>query len=122
MTAEEIVSSYKEAKDKQAQLTILVDLAQMPRSQIVGILRRAGLPVKWSGIDLAPITFSGRDYEDSPSPPKRLTQEERQKICELLKDGASIYKTAQIMGTTWGTVKKIAIQEGIKKGWQAWKD
>ena len=113
MTAEEIVSSYKEAKDKQAQLTILVDIAQMPRSQIVGILRRAGLPVKWSGIDLTPITFSGRAYEGSASSPKRLTREEKQKICELLKDGVSIYKAAQIMGTTWGTVKRIAIQEGI---------
>ena len=57
MTPEEIVRSYREAKDKAAQVGILADLNLCPREMICKILVEGGLTIASS---LAPVAKSRR--------------------------------------------------------------
>ena len=57
MTADEIVALYRGSSDKNQQLKNLVDLAQLPLSEIVGILTAAGCKVEPGWKEMMPVTY-----------------------------------------------------------------
>ena len=66
MTESEIVSMYRDAKNKSAQISILTELNATRRSKIIGILSRAGqeIPEKEQNRLMAKIDRMGRKIKD----------------------------------------------------------
>lgn len=94
---QEIIYSYKTAKDQAAQIDILSDLTLKSPAEIESILRAAGLPVKArhkkSEAQAIPPGVPGR-------PPVVWTEDEEKRLARLLNARTPGAEVVELMGRT----------------------
>lgn len=107
MTTYEIVQMYKEAKDKNAQIEILADLACCSKEDILLVLQNAGLI---SGVPGEREKKKAATYQKSGAPRLAWDEELKQTVRSLLMEGMTCAAIAERIG--WDTAQ---VQYGISK-------
>ena len=107
MKTGEIVQMYKEAKDKNAQIEILADLACCSKEDILLVLQNEGLI---SGVPGGKKKKKAATYQNSGAPRLVWDEELKQTVRSLLMEGMTITAIAERIG--WDTAQ---VQYGISR-------
>ncbi len=107
MTTYEIIQMYKEAKDKNAQIEILADLACCSKEDILFVLQNAGLI---SGVPGEKKKKKAATYQKSGAPRLVWDEELKQTVRSLLMEGMTCAAIAERIG--WDTAQ---VQYGISR-------
>ena len=112
MTADEIVALYRGSSDKNQQLKNLVDLAQLPLSEIVGILTAAGCKVEPGWKEMMPMGRSGRKGGGKHGP--KLSPDQAETIRRWYwEDGLSCVKIGERLGASDNAVRTFMLKNNI---------